>query len=462
MNIIDRYILRSHFGPFLFGVSTIVFILLMQFLMNHLDKLVGKGLSEWIILQLIIYNMSWMVILAVPMGVLFSTLMSFGQLSASHEVTIVKASGGSLFRMMRFVIVAGMFVTLGLFWFNDVVLPETNHKLKIMMSDIKRTKPTFAIESGRFSSELDGFTILARKVDSASGMMYGVTIYDERDARKKNIISSDSGNIGFTEDFGNLLLELYNGEIHQYADNNVNSYRIINFDTYTTKSEADGFSFEQTEKDVVSRGDREMNITEMQAIVNKSDSSIAISEKNVRIELNEHLDYVLNGKLPDVVPKKEEKKVTTNFSRIRELKIKELTEGVSNPQNTIKRVNFLKSSIRSDILKKEDSINRARQYKVEIQKKYAIPFACLLFVFVGCPLGIMTKGGNFGLSAGISLGFYIFYWACLIGGEKLADRGLMAPELSMWLGNIIIAILGVLLTLRVNFESLKFLSISKK
>ncbi len=99
------------------------------------------------------------------------------------------------------------------------------------------------------------------------------------------------------------------------------------------------------------------------------------------------------------------------------------------------------------------------QYQVEIYKKYAIPFACLVFVFVGAPLGIITKGGNFGLSAGISLAFYIFYWVSLIGGEKLADRGILEPWLAMWLGNIIIGVLGIILTLRVNYESLQFLDI---
>jgi lipopolysaccharide export system permease protein len=108
------------------------------------------------------------------------------------------------------------------------------------------------------------------------------------------------------------------------------------------------------------------------------------------------------------------------------------------------------------VSQKEQYAKRKRQYQVEIQKKYAIPFACLLFVFVGCPLGIITKGGNFGFSAAISLAFYIFYWACLIGGEKLADRGMLSPQLSMWLGNAIIALFGLLLTLRVNNESFRF------
>jgi lipopolysaccharide export system permease protein len=103
----------------------------------------------------------------------------------------------------------------------------------------------------------------------------------------------------------------------------------------------------------------------------------------------------------------------------------------------------------------EDYELTARQYEVEIQKKYAIPFACFVFILVGCPLGIMTKGGNFGISAAISIGFYIFYWACLIGGEKLADRGILDPVLSMWMGNIAVFIMGIILVVKVNNESMR-------
>lgn len=459
MNIIDRYILRSHIAPFVFGVSTVVFILLMQFLMNHLDKLVGKGLSDWVIIQLIVFNMSWMLILSVPMGVLFATLLAFGSMSASHEVTIIKASGGSLFRMMRFVIVAGALVTYGLYWFNDVVLPETNHQAKILMGDIKRTKPTFALESGRFSTQLEGLTILSRSVDSLTGMMYGVTIYDESNPRKQNIISADSGSIAFTNNYESMLLRLHHGEIHQIKPSEVSGYRIVNFDDYQIVSKARGFNFEQTEKEMVSRGDREMSISNMRAIVDIADSAKTAAKNFAKAEAKSHLKYILSGEVGEKPIRK------TAIDRIMSgNQILHTTPNSKNfsPQNALTRLNHLKSTMRSDLLNIEDNEKRIREYTVEIQKKYAIPFACFLFVLVGCPLGIMTKGGNFGISAGISLLFYIFYWACLIGGEKLADRGLLAPELSMWLGNIIIGVIGILLMIRVNYESLKFFTLKSK
>ncbi|MFN3269930.1 MAG: LptF/LptG family permease, partial [Candidatus Kapaibacteriota bacterium] len=114
---------------------------------------------------------------------------------------------------------------------------------------------------------------------------------------------------------------------------------------------------------------------------------------------------------------------------------------------------YLESQITTELYRLSDYESRARQYEVEIQKKYAIPFACILFALVGCPLGLISRRGNFGVSAAISLGFYIFYWACLIGGEKLADRGFISPFLSMWMGNMIVFLLGVVLLFKVNYEN---------
>jgi lipopolysaccharide export system permease protein len=462
MNIIDRYILRAHIGPFLFGFFTVVFIFLMQFVMNYLDQLVGKGLSTWVIIQLMLYNIAWMVILAAPMGVLFSTLMAFGSMSASHETTIIKSSGGSLIRMMIPVIFSGIFITAGLFIFNDRVLPETNHRAKILMNDIRRKKPTFNLESGRFSSEIEGYTIFPRKVDSLSGKLYGVTIYDHTRADIRNIISADTGIVSFSGDYSNLVLDLYHGEIHQVPYRDVNNYRIVRFDTYRILMEASGFNFERTEEDMISRGDREMSIADMEEIVSSSMKNADQKIDKAKIEFLSNIEYLIEGLKTDTTDTQREMP-EQNIAGIIKTESDSLppdttltkAEVLSNVKN---RINFSKTVVQSDIMQAGQYMARAGQYEVEIYKKYAIPFACLLFIFVGCPLGVLTRRGNFGISAGISLLFYLFYWICLIGGEKLADRGMLHPMLSMWLGNIILFVTGVVLTLRVSYESISFVS----
>lgn len=448
MTFFDRYIIRAMAGPFIFGVSTVIFLFLMQFVLNYLDKLVGKGLDIWIIIQLIALNLAWMVVLAVPMGVLFATLMAFGSLSAANEITVVKASGGSLVRMMMPIIIFGLILSFALFLFNDRVLPDANHKAKTLFSDIRRIKPTFSIDAGQFSTQIDGYTILARSVDSLSGMLKGVTIYDHSKNRRLNIVSADTGVFAFTPDMSKLVLDLTKGEIHQIIPGRFENYRIINFSKYKIYMKASGFTFSRTDEDIISRGDRELNIDDMQQIVDEAMGKS--SEANLRImeQLNKHYDYLAGAGQID-------KPKVTNINKL-SFTDKKDTSQISALRQSQKRISFLNSTIQSDIYQKKEYLFKAMKYNVEIQKKYAIPFACFIFVFVGCPLGIITRGGNFGLSAAFSLGFYIIYWACLIGGEKLADRGFLSPVMSMWLGNIVIGTIGIILTLKVNYESLSF------
>ncbi|MBI5323987.1 MAG: LptF/LptG family permease [Ignavibacteriae bacterium] len=446
--LLSLYVLRNHAAPFFFGVVLVIFLFLFQFILKSIDQLIGKGLDTWVIIQLIVLNIAWMVVLAVPIGVLFSTLMAFGSMSSSHEITIFKSSGASLWRMMTPVLISGAILTLALFWFNDEVLPEANHRAKVLMSDITRKKPTFTIEAGQFSNAIDGYTILARSVDSLRGTLKGVTIYDNTKPQGLNIVSADSGGAKFTPDETKLMLDLYKGEIHQFYNNDVRNYRKVEFEKYQIMMNASGFSLTRSSEDAISRGDREMHIRDMQKIVDEARVSGVQVEKTANKQFERQFKYLIGKE---------------NLSARRYEREDEETDGTSLRtalKNASKRIDFLISSVNSSMMRKADYELRAKQYIVEIQKKYAIPFACLVFILVGCPLGIITRGGNFGFSAAITLGFYILYWACLIGGEKFADRGIMSPVLSMWLGNIIVGVLGLYLTIRVNNESFKIGGIS--
>jgi lipopolysaccharide export system permease protein len=346
------------------------------------------------------------------------------------------------------VLISGIILTMILFWFNDEVLPEANHRAKVLMMDIQRKKPTFSIESGKFSQELDGYTIFARHVDSLSGILYGVTIYDTRNMNNLNIVSADTGIASFSGDMTKLIFDLYSGEIHQMAEYEFKNYRKINFEKYRIIMNAQGFNLTRTDDDVISRGDREMHIRDMRIIVNEALAKKKEFDDKLDLQIDKHYQY-LSGKIPDSTAD-----IIHSSSQIGQTSPEEQSN-TAVLRNVQRRVSFLKTTFSSDLMRRDDYDFQARQYEIEIQKKYAIPFACIVFILVGCPLGIMTKGGNFGISAAISLGFYILYWACLIGGEKLADRGMLHPVLGMWGGDILIFVIGVLLVLKVNNESLR-------
>ncbi|MFN8360841.1 MAG: LptF/LptG family permease [Candidatus Kapaibacterium sp.] len=437
--ILAWYIVRFHIGPFLFGTLTVMFLFLMQFLMNNLDKLLGKGLETAVILQVIALSLAWMVVLAVPMGVLFSTLMAFGGMSAAQEITIIKASGGSLVRMMMPIIVFGFLAFYAMYRFNDDVLPDSNHQFKILMQDIQKKKPTFAIEAGQFSTQLDGYTILSRSVDSASGALKGVTIYDNLRQNQSNVVSADTGEIRFNGDYSKLIVVLYNGEIHQFYRNNPKEFRRISFTKHQLTIDAHDFAFSRSDEKVFSRGDREMRIRDMQAVVNVADSNRRSLDSVLTRAIMAHLspqpqDTALRRAKNDTM-------AAAAVSRSEAL------------DRMINRIAVFRSTIESQSYQRNDYDAQIRKYSVEIDKKYSIPFACFVFVFIGCPLGIMSKRGNFGIGAAISLGVYVIYWASLIGGEKLADRDIISPALGMWIGNILLGCIGLVLTYRMTNES---------
>ncbi|MCZ2133758.1 MAG: LptF/LptG family permease [Bacteroidetes bacterium] len=439
--ILVFYLLRFQIGPFFFGTSVVMFVFILQFVLNHIDKLVGKGLDAWIIAQVVGLNLAWMMVLAVPMGVLFMTLMSFGGMSAAQEITIMRASGMSLLRMMRPAIIAGLLLTCGVYWFNDEVLPDANHRAKTLMQDIQRKKPTFAIEGGQFASQIEGYTILSRQT-KPDGTLLGVTIYDQTSPLRASVVSADTGRVAFNRNFTRLIITLNRGEIHQIGRQNPADYRRILFSTHRIALETNDFAFTRSSDDMFSRGDREMNIAAMKELVRKSETSILGIDSSANREIEAHLSYIFNGEQIGVQPPK----LTDDnaWSRVQS------------------RISIIRSALESTSFQREDNQSRIRGLSVEIYKKYAIPFACFVFVFVGCPLGVMSRRGNFGISAAISLGIYIVYWACLIAGEKLADRAVISPAAGMWMGNVVIGFIGLFITMQINTETLPFFNKIKR
>ena len=439
--LISLYILRLHIGPFLFGTFTVMFLFLLQFLMNNLDKLIGKGLDNAIIMQVIVLSLSWMIVLAIPMGVLFSTLMAFGSMSGAHETTIIKSGGRSLWRMMMPIIIIGCGLFYGVYWFNDTILPESNHRFKILMQDIQRKKPTFAIESGRFISQLEGYTILARKVDTVSGAMYGVTIYDNGFSTRTNVLSADTGSIKFSSDYARVIVTLLNGEVHQLQKQKRTDFRIMRFSKHVISIAARDFLFQQSDVNPGSRGDREMSIADMRAIVHETDASINVTQKRIDTLMRDHYAEVMLARIAgdstglEDIPQKTSK-----------------TDSIDIQKRVMNRLSMLRSPLESDLFQASEQQKKKKAYLVEIYKKYSIPCACLVFVFIGCPLGMMSKRGNFGISAAISLIFYVIFWACLIGGEKLADRDLISAEVGGWFGIYVTGFIGLALTFIMNNE----------
>ncbi|MEE9450172.1 MAG: LptF/LptG family permease [Ignavibacteriaceae bacterium] len=430
--IIHRYILRNHIAPFLYSAATMMGVLLLQFLMKFANRLVGKGLDTWLIVQLIAYNLSWMVVLVIPMATLVAALMTYGSLSQNNEVTIIKSSGASLYRMMSASFVASIIVAYLLFLFNNEILPDANHQAKILMSDISRKKPTLSLEPGFFSQEVSNYAILVREIDEQKNELKQVTIYDYTDPAKINVVTAEKGTIFFSNDQKNLIMDLRNGEIHESDVKETGLYRKLVFEKHRITMDAEQFTFSQSQGGL--RGERELRVESMRAIVD----SIKLNRKKYFAGLEKEVNkYFFNDTAYATVYS------TVNTRRTDALIYVRIQD----------RIKTAKNIIISNLKRIEWSNRQIEKFEVEIYKKYAIPAACIVFMLIGAPLGIMVRKGGFGVAASIGLFFFLIYWAFLIGGEKLAERGVFSPIIGMWAANIFLGIIGIVLLIRTNRET---------
>ena len=426
MRLITHNILREHIGPFVFSLSTIIFVFLLNVVFRDLGRLIGKGLPFHIILEFFFLNMAWIAALAIPMAVLVSTLMAFGRMSQDNEITALKSSGVNLYRIIRPVFLFSIVLALGMERFNNIVLPEFNHRYKQLYADISKKRPTATIEPNVFFDELDNFALLVRKIKEDS--LEGIHINDTRDPQFSRTIIAKHGVLKFIEHENRMILDLIDGEFHEVEIADLEKYSRNLFERQVISVPMENMTLERTQDQ--RRGDREKSADTLWKDVHQYEKSRIKQEKRIldRIEL-EWRKVFPDGIWADSL--KEGQSLTLNRRR-------ELRESRGTTQS-IKRFVEMESK---NMLRYEERINAAM---IEIHKKYSIPVACMVFVLIGAPLGILARRGGLATGAGLSLVFFLIYWAFLIGGEQLGDRGLVGPAIAMWAPNIIVGGFGLYL-----------------
>lgn len=433
MKILYRYIFREHVGPFFFGLSVIMFILVMDFILEVLNMIIGKGLNAFIILQVFVLNLAWMLALAVPMAVLVATLMAFGRLSQDNEITALKASGVSIYRLVLPALVASVAIAVGMAFFNDRVLPELNHHARLLMTDIHQKRPTWNLKENVFIDDIPGYNILIKKIDPQSSDVRGVTIYDLKRRRMPRTIIAEKGRVEFTPDGNTLIFRLFNGEIHEIDEKEPQRYRRITFDKQTIYIHDIGSRLIRSQSDY--RTDREKTVAQMMEDVRKSEAAVAGATQKIR--------QVATSAWEKVTQNEQSEDTLSGETIVLDRLIKE---------NRI----FL-----NEILAAKQDVKNKRRFinslMVEVHKKFALAAACIAFVLLGAPLGVMAKKGGMAVGLGLSLGFFVLYWAFLIGGEELADRQLIPAFWAMWSANILIGGAGLYILVKSAKEA-KFIS----
>ena len=431
MKIINKYILKELISPFFLSVFILVFVLLTQFMVKHLDRFLGKGLAFSTILKFILYNSASILSLAIPMAMLVATMMAFGRFSSDNEITGFKSNGVSYYNFLKPGLLFGIVIVILMIPFNLWVLPEMNHNMRKLSYQISKDRPDLDIRENMINTVYDRVIYVGNQINNTS--YADIVIFNKNNYKNKTTILADEGKITSLED--GIVLDLTRGSIHEYISSNNKEYRKTYFDNYNILIPFDDINFNKNK--VLIKQDREMNINTLLLMIdnknleknklykNNKTNSIKLSE--LKIEKQK-----LSSKLSSIENQlgKENKEYKNAF-----IKLSQFRTSIDNLNNSIRKNKKIIPHFESEI----------NNYKVELHKKFAIPFACIIFILLGIPLGIVSKKGSFSISIAISLGFFILYWSLLTIGEFMGDEGKINPALSMWLGNIFIGIISIFL-----------------
>lgn len=434
MWILNRYIIREHIGPFLFAFFIITFVLIIDFIPHMLELIIGKDLSTWTVLKFLVLNLAWMLALAVPMAVLVATLMAFGRMTADKEILAIKSLGVDLFRLMIPVVIIAALIGAGLIWFNNDVLPDANHSASTLRSDIGRLRPTFQLQPGIFVDNIPGYIVLVEDIDHRTSRIKGAVIYDRTNPNVNRTITADSGVVEFSPVDEAITFHLLDGEIHEQEKGDLRDYRISEFRSQTFKVANLETRLKETEQEY--RGDREMSAPQMLEKVHGWEQEIAGYKQSIVLDTDSMMLQILAPPKSIVEDARRQEREWLAYS-------------VGQAYNKIVTMNRLFKTRRTQIA---TNIKLISKYAVEIHKKYSLPAACLAFILIGAPLGVVSRGGGMALSVGISIGLFTIYWAFLIGGEQLADRLIIPAWLAMWAANILMVTIGLILIYWVRSE----------
>ena len=480
--------LKEHLGPLTFALTALTSILLLQYIGKHFGELVGKGLPPFVIAEFFGLSVPLTVALTLPMAVLVATLYAFSRLAAENEITALKASGVSLVSVLRPVLWAALGVTVVMIGFNDQVLPRSNHRLAVLQRDIAQTKPTFGLREQVINEVVPGkFYLRAGHLDEATNLMREVTIYDMADPTRRRTIYADSGNMAMNKALTNLELTLYNGNMQDIPTANPNELQRLYFNVDLIRVRGVGNQFQKTTADSY-KSDREMTVCEMQAAQNRArrEHELARKEferklatlKKAKTKLREDIlnartsapwDVGLGRLYCNVLglfgPKKAQAQgvsasstatsasstatsasstVTTAAPPTGRLASPPTTRGQGKTLVQDAPPNLSELATMDGLrVRLQDSAQLMNSYGVEIHKKFALAVACFVFVLLGAPIALRFPRGGVGLTIGVSLFVFALYYICLIAGESIAKRGLMPAVVSMWMANVIFALIAL-------------------
>ncbi len=447
--------MRSYLGPLVMTFFIALFILLMQFLWKYIDDLVGKGLEWYVIAQLLFYASSTFVPLALPLAILLSSLMTFGNLGEHYELVAMKAAGISLRKIMMPLIGLSIIISVIAFYFSNNVLPIANLKFKSLLYDVREQKLALDIKEGIFYNGLDGFVIRIGKKEKEGNILRDIMIYDHRDKKGNiNVTVADSGKMELTRDGLNLLFYLYSGYNYsdltsdQRSNRETNPFQRVKFREQIRKFNLVDFKMSRTNEDLFKNNYSMLNLRQLHKAEDSLVTHLRQYEKQIPVYMLNNLYFYSVVDSTKLAGFKPTEPYTDDLLRgyNKDEKISLLNQAMDRARRS--RVNL--ENYEQD---KDDRSKLIYKHQAEWHRKFTLSFACFVLFFIGAPLGAIIRKGGLGLPVVVSILFFVLFHIISITGEKAVKSGVIDANIGMWIAPMVLLPLGIFLTFKATTDS---------
>ncbi|MEP7110231.1 MAG: LptF/LptG family permease [Ferruginibacter sp.] len=450
---LDQLILRSFIGPFIATFFIAFFVLMMQSLWKYIDDLVGKDLDLLTIGKFLWYASASLLTLAMPIAILISSIMTFGNLGESFELVAIKSAGISLLRFMRPLMLVAILLCGITFLFANYVIPYANLKFKTLYYDITYKKPALDLKQGTFYNHIPGYAIKVGKKDSDGKTIHNVLIYEQQSMLQDNSIIAEKGTMGFSSDKKFLEFTLYNGYRYQERGNSMDTsteFIRLGFKEYKKLFDLSSLQMMNTPDSIFKNDYKMLSIRQLNVSIDSLTRGRDSFGRKFRTELNSQLHF---KNLPDSLWKK---------AYPPKQKIKSFADIIPDSaayyvyENSINIINAMKNTYQFSGSEWDNRKRDLRNNKIEWHRKFSLSLACLVLFFIGAPLGSIIRKGGLGMPLVVAIVFFLLFHLLNMFGEKFVKDDLTSPFVGMWLSILVLAPLGAMLTYKAMHDSQLF------
>lgn len=456
MKIVNKYLCRNFLGPFFLTFFVALFVLLMQFVWKWVDELVGKGLELSVMLKLLFYAAVSLSSMAFPLAVMLASLMTFGNMGERYEIVALKSAGISTRKMMTPLAFLTVLITIVSFLVSDQVIPRATLKLRMLLYDIQEQKPALNIEEGVFYEGFDNYSILVGKKMPDGETVKDILIYDHSKRQGNTCVTyAESGTMSVTEDKHYLLFTLNNGSYwDETSSMGVSRGKRVQmplmratFDKQYKRFDMSDFSLNQVDAELFEGHSSSMTNKQLSDQIDSMKVQIREIENNTANVFFSNLYFYNTFVRNNEDFKKQEASQTLDLSK---LSLEMRNRVLNHAENTSRSYIF---SMQFNYMDASYRTSNMWNYQIELQRKYRLAVACLLFFFIGAPLGSIIRKGGIAIPLVLTVVFFVIYFALSVIGEKIAKGSTMPVWFGTWLSSFILLPLCVFLTYHATMDT---------